>query len=211
MNEQIEKALNERYATKVFDKSKKISDSDLHTILESARLAPSSFGLEPWKFLVVNNEELRAKLQEVSWGQTKVTEASHLVVIAYRTDVVENICREKIERTAKTQNQNPNELGDLKNMIEGTIAKRAQDGTIMSWTMAQSYIPLGMMMETAALLGIDSCPMEGFLPDKVDEILGLKERNLKTATILPLGYRGDDPMAKYPKTSRGFNEVVEFI
>lgn len=210
MQEQIKKALSWRYAVKTFDPSKKISDSDLSLILESAHMAPSSFGIEAWKFLVVSNPEIRAKIRAVSYDQTKVTDASHLIVIARRTDVRENITRELVERTAKTQGKDISELKGLEDMVTGAISYKAGDA-VDAWAQAQTYIPLGMMMETSALLGIDAGPMEGFSGAEIDEILGLKEKNLATVTMLALGYRGDDEFADLPKTRRPFDEVVEFV
>jgi nitroreductase len=157
--EEILQALSWRYATQVFDKEKKVDEEDIHTILEAARLSPSPFGIEPWKFLVIQNPELRAKVGK----QPKMTEASHLIVITYRTDVVENITRERIERTAKIQNQKATELDGLKKSIESSIQKKYTDGNLESWIRSQSYIPLGIMIETASLLGIDNGPMEGFV------------------------------------------------
>jgi nitroreductase len=184
-----------------------VDEEDIHTILEAARLSPSPFGIEPWKFLVIQNPELRAKVGK----QPKMTEASHLIVITYRTDVVENITRERIERTAKIQNQKATELDGLKKSIESSIQKKYTDGNLESWIRSQSYIPLGIMIETASLLGIDNGPMEGFDPQTVDEVLGLKEKNLKSLTMLALGYRGEDPTALRPKVRRSFDEVIEFI
>lgn len=211
MKEQILKALNWRYAVKIFDPTKKVSEDDVHTILESARLSPSSIGLEMWKFIVITNPEIRAKLREAGYGQPKITDASHLVLITYRTDIAENICRERLERTAKIQNQNMNDLEGLKNMINGSIEQKTKDGSLEAWAKMQSYIPLGVMLETAALLGVDSCPMEGFSNEQVDAILNLKEKNLKSATMFTLGYRGDDMEAKRAKVRRAFEEVTEFI
>ena len=161
MKEKIINALNWRYATKIFDPSKKISKENINTILESARLSPSSNGIEMWKFLVIENPEIRARLKEASFNQPKVTDASHLVVIAYRTDIVENTSKERLERTAKTQNQDISELAGLKNMIDGSISQKEHDGTLDAWVKAQTYIPLGIMIETASLLDIDNCAMEG--------------------------------------------------
>ncbi|OGI89790.1 hypothetical protein A2911_00820 [Candidatus Nomurabacteria bacterium RIFCSPLOWO2_01_FULL_40_15] len=209
-NKEIIQALNWRYATKVFDPSKKVSDEDMHTILESARLSPSSSGVEAWKFFVIHDKEVREKIFQVS-NQLKVLDASHLIVITYRMDVAENITRERLERTAKIQGQKIEELGSLKAMLEGGIAKKTKDGTLEAWTRAQAYIPLGIMIETASLLGIDNGPMEGFIPEKVDEILNLKEKNLKSVTMLALGYRGSDSAALRPKVRREFEEVIEFI
>lgn len=208
--EEILKALNWRYATKIFNKDKKVSDEDIHTILESARLSPSSNGIEMWKFIVIENKEIRNKLRTVSYNQPKVTDASHLIVITYRNDV-ENLTRERLERTAKIQNQDINELGGLKTMLDNGVTNKIADGTIEYWIKAQAYIPLGIMVETASLLQIDNCAMEGFQNEKVDEILGLKEKNLKSVTMLALGYRGEDLVALKPKVRREFNEVIEFI
>lgn len=207
--EAILKALNWRYATKIFDPLKKADEEDIHTILESARLSPSSLGIEAWKFLVIKDKEVRAKLFEAS-KQPKVIDASHLIVITYRTDA-ENIIRERLERTAKIQNQKVEELTGLKALLEGGISKKVESGDFEAWIRAQAYIPLGIMIETASLLHIDNGPMEGFQADKVDEILNLKVKNLKSVTMLALGYRGEDPVSKMPKVRREFDEVIEFI
>ncbi|TSC55007.1 MAG: nitroreductase [Parcubacteria group bacterium LiPW_30] len=210
MQDEIKKALSWRYAVKTFDSSKKLSESEVNTILESARMAPSSFGVEPWKFIVVSNPEIRAKIRAVSYDQTKVTDASHLIVIARRTDIRENITRELVERTAKAQGKDVSELKGLEDMVNGAISYKS-DETLSAWAQSQTYIPLGMMLETAALLGIDTGPMEGFTATEIDNILGLKEKNLATVTMLALGHRGDDSFAELPKARRDFDEVVEFV
>lgn len=202
-------ALNWRYAVKVFDSAKKVSDEDLHTILESGRLSPSSIGLEAWEFIVVNNPELRKELRVASYDQTKVTDASHLIVIARRTDN-KDLPSELVSRTAKTQGKSEEDLAGLKEMAENGVSSR-DENLVNAWLTAQTYIPLGIMMETAALLDIDTCPMEGFDYDKVNEILKLKDKNLTAASMLAVGYRGDDPYAARPKTRRSFDEVVETI
>jgi len=210
MNKEIIDALRFRYAVQTFDPTKIINSEDLHTILESAQLAPSSIGLEAWKFLVIENKDIREQLKTVAYGQSKVTDASHLIVLTYRTDY-ENIANERLERTAKTQNESVENLSGLKSMVESGIARTVADGTYESWMTSQTYIPLGMMMETASLLKIDNAAMEGFDANKVNEILGLKDKNLKVTTMLALGYRGEDPVAKRPKTRRDFDDVIEFI
>lgn len=210
MKEAIMKALSWRYATQVFDPERKLPEDTLRTILESGRLAPSSFGVEPWKFIVVTDRDLRAKLREASYGQPKVTDASHLVVIARRTDVRENISRELIERISAATGATADDLGGLRQMVDGAVASRS-DAALDAWAAAQTYIPLGIMIETAALLGVDAGPMEGFVPDQADEILGLKAKHLSATTMLALGYRGEDVAAARPKVRRGFDEAVEFI
>jgi len=209
--EEILGALNWRYAVKVFDKNKKVSDEDLHTILESARLSPSSSGIEMWKFIVVENPEIRIRLREAGDNQPKITDASHLIVITYRTDSEENLTKERIERTAKIQNQDIQDLGGLKNTLEKAVKEKLLNGTLEAWVALQAYIPLGIMLQTASLLHVDAGPMEGFDPEKVDEILSLKKQNLKSVTMLALGYRGEDPAASRPKVRRDFTEVVEFV
>jgi nitroreductase len=210
MKKEIVEALKWRYAVQVFDSSKKIKDEDLKTILEAGRLTPSSYGIEAWKFLVVENPEVRAKLREAGYGQPKISEASHLIVLARRTDMKENISQERIDRTAQTFKVEASSLSGFKEVIDGAISSRTAEA-LDSWAAKQVYIPLGTMIETASLLEIDSAPMEGFDPQKYDEILGLKEKNLSATVLLALGYRGEDEAAARPKVRREFEDVVEFL
>ena len=206
--EEILKALNWRYAVKIFDKEKTVSEEDLNIVLQAGILSPSSLGLEPWKFIVVKNLETRAKLFEVS-KQPKVTDSSYLIVLTYKTDIKE-IINERLERTARIQNQKVEELDTYKTFLEnGTKNKTEQE--LDSWLKAQSYIPLGIMTQTASLLDIDNCPMEGFQNDKVDEILNLKSQNLKSVTMLALGHRGIDLQVEKPKIRKDFTSAVKFI
>ncbi len=207
--EEIMSAMQFRYAAQSFDTTKTLSKEDEHTILESGRLAPSSFGIEAWKFIVVKNTALRTKMREASYGQPKVTDAPMLVVVARRTDVRENISQERILRTVKTLEQDAAAFDGLKQMIDGTIASKS-DEQVDTWARAQTYLALGMMLETAALLGIDAGPMEGFDPKQIDSILGLKEKNLTATTLVAFGYRAaDDGAAKRKKVRRDFADVVE--
>lgn len=208
--EQIINALNWRYAVKTFNPEKKVSADDLQTILESGRLAPSSTGIEPWKFLVVENVELRKKIREVAYDQTKVTDASHLIVLTRRTDS-ENLVNELITRAAAIQGKTEEDLAGLRGIAQGGLdglpTPEAKDAYIMS----QVYIALGFMIETAALLGIDTCPMLGFDPNKTNEILNLGSKNLSATVLLAVGHRGEDPYAELPKVRRAYSEVVETI
>jgi nitroreductase len=211
MNETIINALSWRYAVQSFDTSKKVSEADLRTILESGRLSASSFGLEPWKFIVVENSELRTKLAAAGYGQAKITEASHLIVIARRTDTRENIVAERIARTATIQGVTESALDGFKQMLDGTVAGR-DDAALDTWNRSQTYIALGSMMEAASLLKIDNAAMEGFDPKGVDEVLGLSAKHLTATTMLALGYRSEkDEAARRPKVRRDFDEVIEFI
>lgn len=210
MTDNIIDALHWRYAVKIFDKEKKISDADLSTILESGRLAPSSMGIEPWNFIVVENPDIRAKLRVVGYDQPKITDASHIIVIARRTDVRETIADETIERTAKIQGVDPSTLAQFRQMLDGSMQKKSAT-ELDAWIRAQTYIPLGMMIETAALLGIDTCPMEGFDPKGINEALGLAEKHLTATTMLALGYRDEDPTAIRPKVRRSVEDAIAFV
>lgn len=207
--ENIISAMNWRYAGKTFDPAKKLTAEQLHTIVEAGRLSPSAYGVESWQFLIINKTELRQKLRAVSYDQSKVTDASHLVVIAARTDG-ENVANELVTRTAKVQGKTTEDLKGLSDMVHGFLERQTEEGA-KSWLRSQSYIPLGVMIEAAALIGVDSGPMEGFDADKVDELLGLKEKNLHATTMLALGFRGDDAYAKLPKTRKSYEEVVTIL
>lgn len=202
-------ALNWRYAVKIFDPAKTVSDENFRAILEAGRLAPSSFGIESWKFIVVENPELRAKLRAVSYDQPKVTDATHIVVIAARTDVAA-LSGELIERTARIQGVDATSLNGLKGMVDGSIASMSAEKAL-SYSREQTFVALGMMVETAALLGVDAGPMGGFDQAGVDALLGLKEKNLTACSMLAIGYRGEDPAAARPKVRRAFDEAVEFV
>jgi nitroreductase len=201
-------ALNWRYAGKQFDTTKTVSEEHLHTILESGRLSPSAFGVEPWQFIVVKNTATRTALRAASYDQPKVTDASYIIVIATRTDGVA-VADDLIDRTARIQGKTKEDLKGLSDMVHGAVTMKGD--TVISWLASQTYIALGTMIETAALLGIDSGPMEGFDANKVDKILGLKEKNLHAVTMLALGYRGDDMYATLPKVRREFNDVVTVV
>jgi nitroreductase len=208
-NKAIIDALTWRRAIKKFDVTKKVSDTDLKTILESANLSPSSYGLEPWKFIVVTNPEMRAKLRAVGYDQPKITDASHLIVVTQRTDG-ETLSTELLERTAASQNIKVEELSDFKKMIEGALSYKTVGTVRDSWFAKQTYIALGVMIETASLLGIDNGPMEGFDAAAVNEILELPAKNLFAVTMLTLGYR-DTSEQLSPKVRREYADVVEFI
>lgn len=207
MQDTILTALNWRYAVKEFDQNKPLNKALVDTILESGRLAPSSDGFEPWKFIVVHDPATRQKLRDVAYGQPKVTDAPYLVVLAYRTDA-DALADEQVARIARVQNQSEAELAGLKQYFAASIAAKKAAG-FEAWSRAQSYIPLGIMIETAALLNVDAGPMEGFDPQKVGDILGLPAKNLKATTMLALGYRAAEP--KRPKVRRSPEEVIEFV
>lgn len=204
MKDSIKNALNWRYAVKDFIQDKPLEQELFDQILEAGRLAPSSNGFEPWKFIVVDDPETRKKLREVAYDQSKVTEAPKLVVLAYRTDP-ETVIDEIVARNAKAQGLTVDDLFGFNDYLHGVVAGE-NGGDVERYFEKQAYIPLGMMLETAALLGVDAGPMSGFIPDKVDEILGLREKNLKSTALLALGYRAAD--ADRPKVRQSRDEAI---
>ena len=166
MEKTFMEAMDFRHACKVFDETKKITDEDMNYILEVGRKSPSSFGMEGWKFLVITNEELKAKIRPVCWNQVQVTSCSHLVIILAAIDAVKPSSGEverKFKRREMPQDKLDFYLGLYADHLKQTLSS---DDNIYSWTAKQSYIALGNMMTAAAIKGIDSCPIEGFEKDK---------------------------------------------
>jgi nitroreductase len=197
---QLLERLNWRYAVKQFDPSRKISP-EVWTALEDALvLTPSSGGLQPWAFIVVDDPAIREKLVPASYGQTKVKEASHLVVFAAKQNFSEADVDAHIKRTAEVQGQTVESLAQFRGMLVGGIVKAMDRPTLNAWAGRQVAIALGNLLTSAALLGIDACPMEGFVPAQYDAMLGLEKRGLGSVALCALGYRAQsDALAALPK------------
>jgi nitroreductase len=211
-NVQLLEALQWRYATKKFDPSKKIPAATWAALEAALVLAPSSFGVQPWKFIVVDNPELRAKLVPVSWGQTQVVDASQLVVFALKQNVGEDHIDDYMASTAKIRGVTVESLDPFKKIIMGSFDGARAKGFLDIWQSRQVYIALGQFMASAALLGVDTCPMEGIEPAKYDEILGLTGTGYTTLCACPAGYRSaDDKYATTPKVRFPLSEVVTHL
>ncbi|WP_166244728.1 NAD(P)H-dependent oxidoreductase [Paenibacillus turpanensis] len=214
----ILEAFHFRHATKEFDPTKKISDDDFRFILETARLSPSSIGLEPWKFVVVQNPELREKLREVSWGaRGQLPTASHYVVILARTIKDTKYNTEYLANHMKTVKKWPDEIFEgalqrYKTFMEDDLNLLENDRTMFDWAVKQTYIALGNMMTAAAQIGIDSCPIEGFQYKEVHRVLEeeglLEDGHLAPAVMVAFGYRSKEPR---PKTRKEYEDVVQWI
>jgi nitroreductase len=187
--EQLLDRLNWRYATKQFDPDRKISPQDWAALEEALRLSPSSGGLQPWKFIVVTDPGMRAKLSPASYGQPQITNASHLVVFAAKKNFGEVDVDAFINRTAATRGVPVESLTPFRDMLVGGIVRAQDEQARDAWARNQAYIALGNLLTSAALLGIDACPMEGFDRAQYDEILGLKNQGYGSAVIATLGYR----------------------
>jgi nitroreductase len=197
---QLLERLNWRYATKQFDPNRKISALDWATIEDALLLTPSSGGLQPWKFIVVTDPAVRAKLSPASYGQPQITNASHLVVFAGKKNFSEADVDAFINRTAAARGVPVESLAQYRGMLVGGIVQALDEKARDAWARNQAYIALGNLLTSAAMLGIDACPMEGFDRAQYDEILGLNPQGYGSAVIATLGYRAPtDQLANAPK------------
>ena len=204
-------ALNWRYACKVFDPAKKISAETWAALEASLVLTPSSFGLQPWRFIVVQDAALREALVPHAWKQRQVSDASHLVVMAVPKVMTEAHIDANLMRMAEVSGGTPDALMGFRKMVTGFRDGLEAQGGLEQWAKLQAYIALGQFMLSAALLGVDTCPMEGFVPAKFDELLGLEAEDWTTAVLCPAGYRhADDRYASLPKVRFDAGSVVEY-
>nr|WP_145471743.1 NAD(P)H-dependent oxidoreductase [Staphylococcus pettenkoferi] len=215
MQQTIIDAFNYRHATKRFDASKKIDDSDFDTILEAGRLSPSSLGLEPWRFLVVQSEYLRNKLHELSGGaRGQLETASHFVLILARKNVTKSSLHvHHILRDLKQYDDDSiKAFGDKVEGFQTNFHINDNERTLLDWSSKQTYIALGNMMTSAALLGIDSCPMEGFDIDAVEQLLddeGIADmKEFAHSVMVAFGYREKEPKEKIRQPQE---DVVEWL
>lgn len=197
-----------RYATKQFDASKQIPADQWAALEQSLVLTPSSFGLQPWRFVTVADPATRARLREHSWGQSQVTDASHLVVFAARHTLdAEDIAR-FIACTAEVRGTTVESLKGYHDMMAGALLSRPAT-VLQAWAERQCYLAFQNLMLSAALLGIDSCPLEGLDPKKYDEELGLPALGYATVAACALGYRAaGDKYATAPKVRYPADAVI---
>lgn len=198
-------ALNWRYATKQFDAARKIPAPVWEALEDALVLTPSSYGLQPWQFFVVIDPGLKAALRPHSWNQPQVTDCSHHVVFATRNDVDEAFVDKYIARIAEVRGVTPESMGFYKDMMASDILNGPRSKWVQKWAARQLYIALGNFMTSAAVLGVDTCPMEGLDPAKYDEILGLPAKGFQTVFACSAGYRAEDdkyaslPKVRFPK------------
>lgn len=205
-------SLRWRYATKQFDPSKKIPADTWAALEEALVLTPSSYGMQPWRFLVITDPSIRARLREHSWNQSQVTDASHHVVFAIPSKVDEASVDHLISRTAEVRGVEPSALGFYRDMILKDIVHGPRSADAAGWASRQAYIALGNFMTCAALLGVDTCPMEGLDPREYDTILDLPAQGWHTVVACAAGYRAEsDKYAALPKVRYPRTEVVTHI
>lgn len=196
---QINDSLNWRYATKAYDTSKKLTDDQVNTLIESIRLSPSSYGLQPYKVIDVKTTEIREKLKAAAWNQTQMTDASQLFVFTVPTDLSDKHVDAFINEVSKIRGADLESLKGYSDMIKGAVNSRTPEQR-KDWSAKQAYLALGILLKTAAEMQIDATPMEGFDSAQFDEILGLKDKNLTSVVVCALGYRAEnDDFAKMVK------------
>lgn len=208
----LSEALHWRYATKKFDATRKISDAQWAAIEEAMLLSPSSFGLQPWRFIVVKNRELLEQFPAISWGQTQPVECSHYVVFAYRKDMSVADVDRFVERIAEVRGVSKESLEGYRGFMLGSHKAAVANGTVNDWCARQVYLAIGQAMTAAALLGIDTCPMEGIEAAKYDALLGLETEGYASVCTVAFGYRSpEDKYASLPKVRYPLEEVVKHV
>ncbi|OHE01982.1 MAG: NAD(P)H-dependent oxidoreductase [Sulfurimonas sp. RIFCSPLOWO2_12_FULL_36_74] len=204
----FKEAMDFRHACKLFDESRKISDEEIREILEAGRKSPSSFGMEPWKFLVITNEELKAKIRPFCWNQPQITSCSHLVVVLAAIESVKVESGIPAKRFLR-RDMHKDKFDFYLNLYAKHLKKTlSNDENTLCWSARQTYIAAANMMTCAATLGIDSCPIEGFDKEDVERVLNLDTNKYQLSLVLPFGYRVNEQSSQL---RLDFNEVVEFI
>jgi nitroreductase len=210
--QQLLNALQWRYATKAFDATKKIPADVWQTLERALVLTPTSYGLQPYKFLVINDPVKRAELLPHSWNQKQVVEASHFVVFTARTQMTEADVTKLIQRTSDIRKIPAKSLNFYRDLMLGDIVNGPRGKTAHEWAARQTYIALGNLMTCAAVLGVDACPMEGLSPAEYDRVLGLNYSGYATVVACALGYRAaTDKYAGLPKVRYEANELVQQV
>ena len=201
-------SLEWRYATKKFDPSKKLSNQQIETLKKAFSLTATSFGLQPLKLIVIQNKELQEKFVAHSYYQRQVADASHLLVLCIENNTTTDDINAYFDLEIKTRGTSEEVVSTFRDQLIGMYKNKSIEDIQLS-AKYQAYISLGNLMTVCAVEKIDACPMEGFIPEKVDELLNLKDLNLKSVLLLPVGFRAeDDVMNGLKKVRKSLNETV---
>ena len=210
--QQLLEALQWRYATKVFDPTKKIPADVWQTLERALVLTPTSYGLQPYRFLVINDPVKRTELLPHSWNQKQVVDASHFVVFTARTKITGADVNKLIKLTSDVRKIPAESLNFYRDLMLGDIVNGPRGKTAHEWAARQTYIALGNLMTCAAVLGVDACPMEGFVPAEYDRLLGLEKSGYASVVCCALGYRAtSDKYAGLPKVRFEIKDLVQQI
>lgn len=202
------KALKWRYATKKFDRDKLLPEEKVDILKKTFNLTATSYGLQPLKMLVIANKEIQKKLRDFSFDQQQVDTASHVLVLCIEKEVDENFIKDYFSRVKHVRETPEHILEPFQDFLVKDFKKKANE-EIEAWAINQAYLALGTLLTVCAAEEIDACPMEGFEPEKYDELLELHEKNLKSVLVLPVGYRAEDDMfSKLKKVRRPLDDVI---
>lgn len=197
-----------RYATKQFDTTKKLPQKQVDLLLKTINLTASSYGLQPYSVLIIENEEIKTQLKEAAWYQSQVTDASHVILFAAKTNLSQSDIDEFIQRISKIRNTPIGALAEYEDMMKGFVNALTPEDAVI-WATKQAYIALGQLLVTCAIESIDACPMEGFNKERFDEILSLKEKNLTSVVMVTVGYRSsEDQYQHLPKVRKDLDDLV---
>ena len=194
-------SLQWRYAVKKFDDAKFLSEEKINTLKQAFNLTSTSYGLQPIKLVVIKNKEIQQQLVEHSWNQTQVLQASHLLIICITTEHKKESVEKYFDLIKKVRNTPDEILNPFKEYLTKDLDSKSQE-ELFAWNKNQAYIALGNLLTVCAIEKIDSCPMEGFIGEKYDEILDLKAKNLSSILVLPFGFRAEDDYMKDLKKVR---------
>ncbi|HUE72975.1 MAG TPA: NAD(P)H-dependent oxidoreductase [Pirellulaceae bacterium] len=201
-----------RYAVKRFDPTRKIAADDWRALEEALVLTPSSYGLQPWKFFVICDQPLKDQLVPLSWNQRQLADCSHVVVFAIKADLAAADIDRYLARMAEVRGIAVEQLAGFRKQLMSSFAPPPAEFNVNEWAVRQVYIALGNFMTSAAVLGIDTCPMEGIEPIKYDDLLGLRAKGYATAVVCVAGYRAaDDKYAALPKVRFKHEDVIEHL
>jgi len=197
-----------RYATKKFDNTKNIPSEKMDIITKAFNLTATSYGLQPVRLVVINNKELQNQLMQHAMGQSQVADASHLLVFCIEKDVKSPYVHDYFDNVRDTRATPEKTLAPFRQMLAEKFDAQQKDET-RNWAINQAYLAMGNLMTVCALEGIDACPMEGFQPEKFDDVLQLTDLNIASVLIMPIGYRADDDMfAAFEKVRRSTEDTV---
>ncbi|UMB54823.1 NAD(P)H-dependent oxidoreductase [Lutibacter sp. A64] len=205
-------SLEWRYATKKFNPSKKLSNQQINTLKNAFNLTATSFGLQPVKMVVISDKELQEKIVEHSYYQRQVADASHLLVLCIKNDITSKDINAYFDLEKKVRNVDESVIARFREQLINIFQKKSIEEKQLS-AKQQAYLILGNLLTVCAVEKIDACPMEGFIPEKIDKLLNLKEQNLKSVLLLPVGFRADDDiMSEMKKVRKPLNEtIIEII
>ena len=202
------KNLEWRYAVKKFDENKFLTEDQVTTLKEAFNLTATSYGLQPIKLVVVKNKKIQKQLVEHSWNQQQVLQASHVLVLCVDTKLDETDVEKYFSKVKEVRNTPDKIINPFKNYLKELITSKQQDD-LLTWAKNQAYLALGNLLTVCANEQIDSCPMEGFIPEKYNEVLDLNSKNLSSVLVLPVGYRAnDDFMKDQKKVRKNLSEII---